>query len=87
MMEELVLYAQACPECEGVPFLRLRVPSEVLEFFASGVKGWTFEQWVFEKLEEKGIFLPDRYHYFINTLAVAILRKDNINPLPLVVLP
>jgi len=56
-MVEFVLCVRACEDCQVLPVFRVVVPSDVLDFF-SKVVGWTFDDWVKEKLNKKGIVLP-----------------------------
>ncbi len=59
--ENFLLFVRACEDCPSVPVLYLYVPSEVLDFFARRPVGWTFEDWVREKLEVRGIRIPKEF--------------------------
>ena len=58
---DLVLYVRACEDCPAVPVLYLCVKSEVFEFFSRRPEGWTFEEWVRDKLENMGIRIPKEF--------------------------
>jgi len=45
-------------DCKPLPVFRVWVDEEVLEFFAQKPIGWSFDDWIKEKLERKGINFP-----------------------------
>ncbi len=61
MWQDFVLFVKACEDGSSVPVLYLYVPSEVVDFFARRPVGWTFEDWVREKLSKLGIRIPKEF--------------------------
>ena len=91
MVFEFVLCVRACEDCQALPVLRVHVPSEILDFFARRPVGWTFDDWVREKLAKRGITLPEGEERWWLEHPIFTLRRGldgaSLSSLPLVVLP
>ncbi len=90
MVVEFVLCVRACEDCQALPVLRVHVPSDVLDFFARSPVGWTFHDWVREKLAKRGIILPEGEETWWLEHPIFTLRRGldraSLSALPLVVL-
>jgi hypothetical protein len=88
MYWDFVLFVRACENCPSVPVLYLYVPKNIIDFFAQNPIGESFEDWIKEKLERKGIHIPKD---FLVEHPVAVYRKgykrDVLISLPEVYLP
>ena len=82
MWENFVLYVRSCENCPSVPVLYLYVPSDVVKFFSRRPVGWTFEEWVREKLEKLGIRIPESVEIFVQHPALTRLHRDVLIALP-----
>jgi hypothetical protein len=94
MVLDFVLYAFDPEKEVSVPLLIVAIPSAVYEFFeknkfADKTQGQALIEWVIDKIDKlamQRITLPYGWEFFLNTLSVAIYRKDNIHVLPRVFL-
>jgi hypothetical protein len=89
-MLEFVLCVKACgDDCPVLPVFRVLVPSEILDFYAQGVAGETFDDWVRERLAKRGISLPEGEESWWLEHPIFTLRRldrNSLIALPLVVL-
>jgi hypothetical protein len=73
-----------------MPVLYVVVHFEVVDFFSKGVVGWTFKEWIKEKLNKKGIVLPESAEWWLEHPIFTLRRghtREELLALPKVMLP